>query len=77
MKYESEMNEYHESDGWYFKRLPDGSVRIRKVDWPEGQIVREHIVAPGPWCSLIACVSPKGETTETWEAASKFHGRTP
>lgn len=77
MIYQIEPCEYHESDGWYFKRLPDGSVRIRVVDWPEGKIVREHVVKPGPWCSLIASVSISGETTETWMYAHEFHHMAP
>lgn len=75
MKYQLEPGEYHESDGWYFKRLTNGDVRIRIVDWPEGRIVREHIVAWGPWCSLIASVSIRGETSATWPLANEFHGR--
>lgn len=76
-RYQGEANEFHESDGWYFKRMPDGSVRIRVVDWPEGKVVREHVVASGPWCSVIATVSSWGETTEMWERAIELHGRGP
>ena len=30
-----ERDGFHWQDGWYFKRLDDGSVRIRKYDGPD------------------------------------------
>jgi hypothetical protein len=41
-----EVGEFHQRDGWYFKRLPDGSVRIRK----DGL---QHIIPANEWESVI------------------------
>lgn len=67
---------FHTHDGWYFKRLPDGSVRIvvsesAHVDAP---VVREHVLPENEWASVVASVSAGGEDYDRWMAARDFHG---
>jgi len=61
------VGEFHESDGWYFLRLQDGSVRIRY--WSV-----THDISPSAWASVVATVSLKGENTGRYQAALEFHG---
>ena len=69
---------FHFKDGWYFKRLEDGSVLI----YHEEPISRAECAAlidaqieidPGSWASIIASVSARGDTAETFREAVKFH----
>jgi hypothetical protein len=41
-----EIGEFHQRDGWYFKRLPDGPVRIRK-----DELI--HIIPANEWESVF------------------------
>ncbi len=59
---------FHAKEGWYFGRQEGGSVRILTPD-PEVTILLD----PDTWCSVIASVSAKGETAETFAEAEKFH----
>jgi hypothetical protein len=75
MKMEQEPGEMHWKDGWLFKRLDDGSVRIR--------VWRPFVAVPGPyetavipaaeWVSLIHHLG-KDQTSEAMEQAKEFHG---
>lgn len=74
---EQEVGEFHERDGWYFKRLPDGSVRIRVERLrvlPDGWTHEEHIISANSWCSIIAEVGRYGETPHTFSEGQAFHG---
>lgn len=69
---------FHESKGLFFKRQPDGSVRIIKTyDEREPRpdnVVLDHTVQPGPWASVIASMSKQGEWPNGgWDRAVKFH----
>lgn len=59
---------FHVRDGWWFERLPDGSVlmiyRLRVL----GDLVRMTFT-PFEWASIVASMSRAGETHETWQAA--------
>lgn len=59
-----EMGEFHWNDGWYFKRLDDGSVRIRKRESSQSDapILVEAVVPPLEWCSIASHVTAKGES---------------
>ena len=66
-----EIGEFHSHDGWYFKRLEDGTVRVRYGD---------TLVATFPeneWASIVCFVSRKGETGDRWQQARIFHGLKP
>ncbi len=71
---------FHWKDGWYFERLDDGSVRIRHEDpatKAEGAYVENDVCIDIPidsWASIVASVSAKGETSETWKEALHLHG---
>ena len=70
---------FHFRDRWYFERLNNGAVRIyhedKFVDPDSG--TREYDVCldidPDSWASIIASVSARGETAETWLEAKGFH----
>ena len=66
---------FHYKEGWFFKRREDGSVRIYQQ-----QPVRENIVKElgidieaDSWASIMASVSARGETGETFREAQQFH----
>jgi hypothetical protein len=63
---------FHSHDGWYFKRLPDGSVRMSHVLGSD--VLSDVIVTSGVWASIVCSVSMIGETGERWRDALAFHG---
>jgi hypothetical protein len=70
-----EIGNFHNRDGWYFKRLEDGSVRIQKtttahVDAP---VEYEHVIPENEWASIVAHVSVGGETGDSYQEAREFH----
>lgn len=69
---------FHWTGGWYFQRLPDGSVWVRR-HYQEGasDLYDIGLTIPAPqWASIVASVSSAGETGNAWEAALTFHNRT-
>jgi hypothetical protein len=68
---------FHAKNGWYFERTVNGGVHIVKkkdahVNAPVmAQIYLEH----NEWSSVIASVSHRGETGESFRDAEKYHGR--
>jgi hypothetical protein len=70
---------YHESNGLFFDRLQNGSVRIIKTtdgkDPNEGNILFQQDIPENTWASAVCSVSRLGETVERWNAARDFHGR--
>jgi hypothetical protein len=73
-----DVGEFHWTDGWYFKRLPDGSVCIRKQgpDHQKVQFAESAIIPAAEWASIVCAVSKDGETGDRWNQAQDFHGRT-
>ncbi len=67
---------FHYKDGIYFKREDNGSVTVIKKESAHyaAKTITEFNIDPDGWCSIIATVSDKGETSEKWEEANKFHG---
>lgn len=65
---------FHWRDGWYFKRIDGGHVRITRVS--AGHEAVQFSIPPLEWASIVASVSDKGEDRERWEQAAKFHGGT-
>ena len=69
---------FHWAEGWFFKRLPDGSVRVRKHHHhrgPETRPVVEIIIPAAEWASIVCSVSALSETFDRWNQAQDFHGR--
>lgn len=53
-----ETGEFHWTNGVYFKRNADGSVRLR-VNRDDADVVTENI-PPAEWASIVAHVSDGG-----------------
>ena len=70
-----EIGDFHNRGGWYFKRLSDGGVRIRKTLTPyiNSPVEHEHIIRSNEWASVIAHVSKYGESSESYSGAESFH----
>lgn len=72
---------FHIKDGLFFKRLPDGSVRVTKTEVIPTRggdfavrTVFQTIIDSDGWASIIASVSAQGEeTAEDFERAVAFH----
>jgi len=68
---------FHWKFDTYFKRLPNGGVRIRT--WQEGHdgypIYADRIIDAPAWASIVCSVSADGETADRWNTAQDFHGR--
>lgn len=72
---------FHQRDGLYFDRLPNGDVHILKTvdgrarssDAPK---LFEQVIPAGEWESVIATVSAGGESDSRWYLAKAFHAST-
>lgn len=69
-----EIGEYHARDRWTFKRLDGGAVRVRRYD-DLGMVVAEITVTPEMWASIVATVSARDESHETYREALEAHQR--
>jgi len=58
---------FHWRDGWYFSRTESGDVMI------EPGTDHEVIVPAAEWASIVASVTPKGDTAETYGDAVRLH----
>lgn len=67
---------FHTHDGFYWRRLPDGSVRIIVAESArsDSPVLREHVLPENEWASVVASVSDEGENWDRWMAARQFHG---
>ena len=66
---------FHWRDGWYFKRQPDGSVRIVHRETPTSpSLSTDLVIPPAEWASIVCSVSALGETSDRWHEAQLFHG---
>jgi hypothetical protein len=67
---------FHNRDGWFYKRLDNGVVRISHVLHPPifGRLVEQFCIPENEWASIVCSVSEAGETSERWMAARRFHG---
>lgn len=82
--------EFHWKDGWFFARVTElgdmqGAVRIRYVrtqyvgrseETPGGEIeiCSEVFIPAAEWASIVAAVTPEGDTSTTYRMASGLHG---
>jgi len=69
-----ETGEFHWQDGWYFKRMPEGGVRMRKreASREDAPIVLEVIVDADSWCSIVSHVTAGGEA-QSWPVVRALH----
>ena len=74
-----EIGEHHWQNGWYFKRLEDGSVRIRKYTSPASTheprrlVEEEAVIPPDEWASIVASVCLHGGNADEYERAGSTH----
>lgn len=75
-------NGFHWRDNIYWKRLGDGSVRIaffvtrasgHPIEGDDDEPVRELIIPPNEWASIVASVSEGNRENSTSMAASIIH----
>ena len=73
---DDEVVMYHWFDGWFFGRLPDGSVRIekRQHSYRYSPIMLAATIPPDEWASIVTFVSQYGDNAEYWQQAREFHG---
>lgn len=70
---------FHWRDGIHFMRHTDGNVEIFKEDVVKGErsqatrTITYAVIPPAEWALIIASVSSRGETTETYREAERFH----
>lgn len=67
-----EIGEHHTHDYWFWHRGANGNVCIR-VTAPDGSTLT-HVLSASEWASVVAHVSARGESHETWQAAKAMHG---
>lgn len=67
---------FHWQDGLFFKRVPDGNVRIRQhaERGASDEVLSEIIIPPNEWASIVCSVSHDGEDSERYRMALRFHG---
>ena len=71
---------FHWEEGWYFERITEpnpekyGWVRVYHI--PDGSDVADVDIEiePNSWASIVASVSPEGETGFTFGLAKALHG---
>lgn len=68
---------FHARDGWYFRREDDGSVRILAPDSLGPGAHQVVTLDADTWASVVASVSSGGETSESFQAARRFHDARP
>ena len=76
---------FHSHDSWYWERLADGGVRVVQkcrrftvgMEKPETLELQDHVLTAEAWASIVASVSARDETTETYHEALAFHSKEP
>jgi hypothetical protein len=68
---------FHVKEGLYFERMAYGKVHImkRSTVHPESPIEMDMILEDSDWASIVASVSARNETGETYREAMEFHHR--
>lgn len=61
---------FHLKDGFCFERMVDGRIALRVEK--EGAVIAETIVDESGFASVVASVSKRGETGETYREALAF-----
>lgn len=63
---------YHAKMGFFFMRLPGGTVRMHKEN-EMGDTQFQVEFDPGTWASIVAQMSAPGETFDTFKMALELH----
>jgi len=64
---------FHARDNWFFRREDDGAVRILAPDSLGPGAHQVVTLDADTWASVVASVSAGGETSESFQAARRFH----
>lgn len=65
---------FHSHDEFFWLRMVDGSVRVRIYgDEGYGGPFIEHVMDPSTWASVVASVTPQGDTADTFREAQRLH----
>lgn len=78
------MGYFHSNNGLCFERLEDGGIEVTRRLWgwadphsPDKKqadvIDQRWRMTAAEWASVVASMSAKGETTETFNDALRFH----
>lgn len=71
------MQGFHVGEGWYFERLEDGGVCVRKVhDYDQATDTwsgEGYAMSPDTWASVVSSMSRPGENLDTFRRARDFH----
>ena len=57
---------FHWRDGWYFSRMKDGDVLMENAPL-------RVVIPAAEWASIVASVTPTGDTAETYSEAVRLH----
>lgn len=68
-----ESKGFHAHSNWYFRREPDGSVRILAPDSLGPGASQVGRFDPNTWASIVASVAAAGETSNTFHTAQSLH----
>lgn len=65
---------FHLQNNVYFERQPDGLIRIvvREGNQADAPIIKDTTTAPEGFASVMATMSARGETGETWREACDY-----
>lgn len=66
---------FHVKDGVYFERIEDGTVHLTVFEGPfqKQAKVKDIVMSPSEWASVVASVSHNGESAHTFKGAMLFH----
>lgn len=64
---------FHIRDGWSFRRLNGGEVRLLKRYGTAADEYIEATFTAAEWCAIVASVSRTGETIESFTDAQFVH----
>lgn len=69
------MQGFHWREGWYFDRLPNGDVHLKKDANHSSEAFPfvDVTIPASEWASIVSSVSAAGETGDTYRAALAFH----
>lgn len=76
---------FHWKDGWWFWRNENGSVSFEHRTYEKGAdgkytekytIDAKNNIPASEWASIVAAVSHRGETSESYQEAVAFHDGT-
>lgn len=69
----TDISGFHARDNWFFRREDDGSVHILAPDSMGPGAHQVVTLDANTWASVVASVSARGETSESFQTARSFH----